>query len=182
MDDEPPFPAFEAAEPPYSELARLYSGYAGSWHVCREDGIILVGYSREQAGEKLIAGAESDALAFDAALWLVADAIRYGSELPKCLREWAFYALTGRIKRPKMKGKYPPALAWRDATIVSLCRDLCRNYGLKATSSHEDGGESACAALAEALRLMRLQLDSYASIRRIWLRRNKKSGLPEYLL
>lgn len=136
--------------------------------------------STEVAALRLLASSRTDPLAYDAALYLVADCIRFGFEVPKALREWAFYAITGQIERPKMKGKYPAALIWRDQAIVHLVKDVMHLVDLKATASGDTGGESACAAVAEGLRLIRLQPDSYTAIKRIWLNRDKPRKGPRF--
>lgn len=180
-DNESPLAIFQATLPPYRGLARLYAGMAGCLTVQREEGIFLVGKDKDAAALRLLASARTDPLAFDAALYLAADCLRIGSAVPKPLREWAFYAITGRIARPKQKGKYPAALIWRDEAIVSLVRDVIQVVGLKATAAGDSGGESACAAVAEGLRLIRLQPDSYTAIKRIWLNRGKLTKGPKFL-
>lgn len=178
---ESALPAFQAANPPYWELARLYAGYAGSEIVARKEGIMTIGRNLEQGALRLLASARTDPLAFDAALFMVAECVRHDLKVPKPLREWAFYAMTGRIERPKMNGKYPPALNWRNKVIVGLVEDVMQICKIHATSSDEEGGESACKAVAEGLRLLRLQPDSYSAIRRIWRSRDKPLEEPVFL-
>lgn len=172
---------FQATLPPYRGLARLYAGYAGSRTVQLEEGMIGYARNKDQAALRLLASARTDPLAFDAALYLVADCVRYGFEIPKPIRGWAFYAITGQIERPRQKGKYPAALIERDAAIVGLVKDVIRLVGLHATGSGDSGGESACAAVAEGLRLLRLQPDSYTAIKRIWLSRNRPRKGPRFI-
>ncbi|SEQ46307.1 hypothetical protein SAMN04488092_10777 [Thalassovita taeanensis] len=179
--DCPPLPAFQAAEPPYSELASLYAGYAGSYTVQKAEGIFMFCSNTEKAALRLLASARTDPLAYDAAVYLLADCVRFNFDVPKPLREWGFFALTGQIKRPKQGGKYPPALIWRDQAIVSMINDVVQYFGLKATSAAVDGGESACKAVAEGLRLMRLQPDSYPTIKRIWQSRKKQKIVPIFI-
>ncbi len=179
-DGDSPLGIFQATLPPYRGLARLYAGLAGCWTVQKESGIFSFHRSKEVAALRLLASARTDPLAFDAALFLVADCVRFSSEVPKPLREWAFYAITGQIERPRQKGKYPAALIWRDEAIVNLVQDVRRVVGLHATGSGDSGGESACAAVAEGLRLLRLQPDSYTAIKRIWLSRNRLRKGPRF--
>ena len=89
--------------------------------------------------------------------------------------------MTGRIKRPPQNGKYPPALIDRDREVVFLIRDVVQIYGLHSTPSDEVGGHSACHAVAQGVRLLRLQPDSYPAIKRIWLGRAKERPEPEFL-
>lgn len=180
-DDESPLDIFQATMPPYRGLARLYAGMAGSWMVQLQEGIFSYHKSKEVAALRLLASARTDPLAYDAALFLVGDCVRYGMDVPKSLREWAFYAITGTIERPKQKGKYPAALIWRDQAIAGLVRDVIRMIGLKATSAGDTGGHSACAAVAEGLRLIGLQPDSYTAIKRIWLNKDKPKKGPIFI-
>jgi len=110
----------------------------------------------------------------------MAECVRSDVDIPDAIREWAFFAITGQIERPKLKGKYPPAHAWRDREIVGLVRDVRRIFWLKATAAGDEGGQSACAAVATALGRMRLQPDSYPTIRRIWRRRHKPTEEPSF--
>lgn len=180
-EDGSPLSIFQATLPPYRGLVRLYAGMAGSWTVQREEGIFLLQKSTEVAALRLLAWTRTDPLAYDAALYLVADCVRFDFEIPKPLREWAFYAITGQIDRPKQKGKYPAALIWRDEAIVELVRDVMSLVGLHATGAGDLGGQSACAAVAEGLRLLRLQPDSYTAIKRIWLSRDKPKKGPRFI-
>ncbi|WP_125458993.1 hypothetical protein [Oceanicella actignis] len=175
-----PLQAFEAAQPPYRDLARFLVDRAGRRIHRHESGIFVIETDLDEAARQLVEASRIDALAYDAALWMAAECIRYGKKVPEPLREWAFFAITGRTERPKMKGRYPYALAWRDAEIVELVREVSRIFNLPVTASGDGGGESACAAVAEALRLMRLQPDSYQQIRRIWKNRNNPRSMPKW--
>lgn len=180
-DGDSPLSIFQATLPPYRGLARLYAGMAGSWTVQHEEGMIGIAKDKEVAALRLLASARTDPIAYDAALYLAADCIRHGRAVPKSLREWAFYAITGQIERPRQKGKYPAALIWRDEAIVYLVRDVMRLVGLKATAAGDSGAGSACAAVAEGLRLIRLQPDSYTAIKRIWLNRDNPKKGPKFI-
>jgi len=130
---------------------------------------------------RLLASSRTDPLAYDAAVYFLADCLRHGTNAPKVLREWGFLALTGEISRPRMKGKYPPALFWRDREIVNIIKEVVYRFRLDATSSKEDFGSSACNAVSEGLRLMKLQPDSYTAIKRVWQKRNLERCGPVFL-
>lgn len=137
---------------------------------------------KKGAEARIVLASFDDPVAYDAALCLVAEYVKAGEPVPDPLRSWAYFVLTGKLERPKLKGKYPPALQWRDETIVELVREVSRTFDLPPTAAGDDGGESACGAVAEALRLMRLQPDSYQQVRRIWKNRNQPPKLPDWAL
>ncbi len=53
--------------------AKLYAGMAGSWSVQQENGMFLLHKSNEVAALRFLASARTDPIAYDAALYLVAD-------------------------------------------------------------------------------------------------------------
>jgi hypothetical protein len=179
-DGDGPLQAFLNALPPYRHYIRTSAALAGAEMTQTEEGIFRFERDRDKAATRLLAAARTDPLAYDAATFMLAECIRYGLKAPRPLREWGFFAITGQIERPKAKGKYPEVLIWRDQQIVRLVREVEEHFALPPTSSKEELGESACNAVAEGLRLVRLQPDSYASIKRIWLKRNKPEAEPVY--
>lgn len=181
-----PLPAFQAAMPPYRELARGLSEIAGVKLelVSSEPGkrFYRLVNDQEEAVVRVLMAADSDPLAYDVALWMAAERIRYNLPFPELLREWAFFAMTGQIERPKLRGKHLATLQWRNEMIVELVREVSCDFGLRPTAAGDDGGESACAAVAEALRLMRLQPHSYSAVRRIWQERDEPPRLPDWAI
>jgi hypothetical protein len=166
-DGDGPLQAFLNALPPYRHYIRTSAALAGAEMTQTEEGIFRFERDRDKAATRLLAAARTDPLAYDAATFMLAECIRYGLKAPRPLR-------------PKAKGKYPEVLIWRDQQIVRLVREVEEHFALPPTSSKEELGESACNAVAEGLRLVRLQPDSYASIKRIWLKRNKPEAEPVY--
>lgn len=179
-DGDGPLQAFLNALPPYWDYIRSIAAVAGATVSQTEEGIFHFEKDRNKAALSLLASARTDPLAFDAARYFLAECIRYGQEVPKPLREWGYFAVTGQIERPKAKGKYSEVLIGRDQQIVRLAREVVELFALPPTSSREEHGGSACNAVAEGLRLVRFQPDSYASIKRIWLKRNKPRSEPTY--
>lgn len=180
-DGDSPLQAFQAAIPPYRGLARYYAGLAGSFPVQLEEGIITYGQNRDLIVPRLLEEAKTDPLAFDAAMWMAAECVRYNLKVPAKIREWAYLAMTGQIARPPQRGKYPPALVDRNRAIVGLVKDVVRIIQIRATSADEDCGQGACHAVAEGLRLLRLQPNSYAAIKKIWRNRSDRAEIPAFL-
>ncbi|MFD0860114.1 hypothetical protein [Roseovarius aquimarinus] len=126
----------------------------------------------EKAAIELASEIASEPLSFDAAILLVSKQIRLNRPIPDVLREWAADALEGRIKRPKGRGKHQGATKFRDRLIARLIRDVVDMTNLAASSNAREDGSSACNAVAEGFRLLRLQPDSYESMIKIWRRRH----------
>ncbi|WP_054006869.1 hypothetical protein [Cypionkella psychrotolerans] len=167
--------AFELAEAPYQKLAEARARSFGLVGQTRENCVWFTQDINKAAAE-LFSQAQLDPVCFDAALWFVSDRVRNGEIVPEVLREWASKAILGHAKRPKAKGKYAGATYTRDRLIYLLIRELIDDLKLNATSGDRDEGKSACHAVAEAFQVLRLQPDSYESIRRIWLNRHKLSA------
>lgn len=161
--------AFQDAMPPYHDLAETLSVEAMSGFKDRDRGI-----------EKILSAADTDPIAYDTALAIVAGCIMEGEPVPKAMREWAWSAVKGLLERPFLKSKIRYARERRDKTIVQMVELAAWKFRLKPTAAGDEGGESACAAVAEALRILRLQPDSYSSIRRIWINRNSEPELPDW--
>ncbi|WP_139279299.1 hypothetical protein [Roseovarius marisflavi] len=130
----------------------------------------------QKAALALIDEVETDPISFDAALHLVSEEIRLGKAVPYALRDWVADVLVGKLKRPKLNGKYKSATEKRDRLIVQLIKDVMEATNLSPTSGRREHGQSACNAVADGLQLSRLQPDSYESIIKIWGRRKDLSG------
>lgn len=73
---------------------------------------------------------------------------------------------------PRLKGKHSPARRRRNAVIVDLVREAAASFSLTAYSRGKPEA-SASAAVAEALRLARIEPNGLASIELIWKRRDR---------
>lgn len=123
---------------------------------------------RDLAALQLSKEIESDPVSFDAAKFFVATIIREGGVVPISLREWTAGILTGKIERPKARGKLKGATIPRDKLIVELLLELLDSFALKPTASDRNNGLSACHAVAEGFRLLGLIPSSYETIVKIW--------------
>ena len=135
----------------------------------------------EKAAIELARKVKLDPISYDAALHLVAKQIRIGCPIPEVLREWAADTMIGIAQRPKQKGAYPNATLFRDRLIFSLIKEIVSVTNLKATSAKRENGRSACNAVVDGMKLLRLQPDSYEMIIKIWLQRKSLSmvSVPE---
>jgi hypothetical protein len=189
--------AIAAAEPPYSEWAatrlasrglvlhrclELNDDYeyvdvtnqimAGRYVETDSGGVTEMRWNADAAAQELSAEIEVDPISFDAALLLVSEEIRSGNPVPAALRDWASDVIVGTLKRPKLSGKIRGATIERDRLILALLHQVVKKRGLKPTSGDRENGQSACHAVAQAFSLLRIQPDSYESIRGIWNRRS----------
>ncbi len=175
-----PLKAFLAAIPPYKGFVRDLASLTGVTFSKQGDGVLLMGQDRDFGAAELLKHVGTDPLAYDAAIYMLAECIRYDVEVPRPLREWGYWALLGEVKRPKPQKKPSIVFFERNKEIVGFTEGVITATGLPATSSKAELGQSACNAVAEALRLLRLQPDSYTSIRRIWDARHKAIPEPTY--
>jgi len=131
----------------------------------------------EKAAVELASEVRMDPISFDAALQLAAKQVRLGHPIPVALREWVADILAGSTERPKQNGKHPGSTLCRDQLIAKLIKDIAKLANLKPTSGKRERGESACNAVADGFRLLRLQPDSYESMIKIWRRRKYLSTI-----
>lgn len=108
------------------------------------------------AASRLCGEVADDPISFDAARLLVARCIRDRVEIPESLRDWAAEVVTGKVSRPKSKGKTRGATDARDKMIFQLVKDLHEYCGLSPTAADRTEGKSACHAVAEGFRLLGL--------------------------
>jgi len=181
-DYDSPIDDFLLADSPHNSLARYFSAILGNLEATLDYGMFFPNSDQGKAADCLLEAAQSDPFAFDIARQWASDCLRAGHEMPESLKHWAAQLLSGEISRPRAKGKNPVALMRRNAAIRELVRVTSALVGIPPTSADEESGASACHAVAEALRLLRLQPDSYASVKRIWTsRKDAAPDLPSYL-
>ncbi|GIX12813.1 MAG: hypothetical protein KatS3mg118_3008 [Paracoccaceae bacterium] len=132
---------------------------------------------------KLVLAADTDPLAYDVAKALFYEYNVYRAPMPVRLHV-AIDRLMNPACRPKLRGTHLLALHGRNWHLAGMVGRIAKTFHLGPLGAGDDGMKSACAAVAEGLRRLRLQPASYPAIRRIWKSRrrlNTPERIPEWL-
>jgi hypothetical protein len=143
-----------------------HGGLAPDDHVAKP----LDGYEALLA--ELIDTAGTDPIRFEALRLHGANLIDDGTWPVPALRGFIVAVLRDAVRAPVKPGRSPEIRA-RNILIAAVIQDVVDEYGL--TPMRNEGpsaGQSACDAVAEAMRSMRLRPNSYDRIRKLWLARD----------
>jgi hypothetical protein len=111
--------------------------------------------------------ADNYALSFDVLTVVAAKYLEADIAMPKVIAQWAAAMMRGEKKRPKRNGKFANGTLERNTYIWPVTRKLVES-GMMATRNDTSPPESACDAVAEALKLIGESPASYGSVKRIW--------------
>ncbi len=111
--------------------------------------------------------ADNYALSFDVLAVVAAKYLEADIAMPKVMAQWAAAMMRGEKKRPKRNSKFANGTLERNTYIWPVTRKLVES-GMMATRNDASDPESACDAVAEALKLIGESPASYGSVKRIW--------------
>ena len=119
--------------------------------------------------EKLLKDARKKEGAFDALRFAVACKVERNEPLPENVRAWAASFLRGEIEAPVRKSGTNRTVSGKKRAIVQIVSDLVEYGGLDA-SRGEDAKikESACDAVAAAMRDLRMQGRTWETVNEYW--------------
>lgn len=121
-------------------------------------------YASAHLVEYEINKATQDAKSFEVLKHTAAYLIEQRAVMPESLKHWTAGVLRGDIKRPKGKAGNVTA-AGSHYAIYRLVSIITAHTSLKPTRNEESPPHSACDAVAEAMKQMRLKTNTYSGVR-----------------